>query len=409
MGRILLLMPSTTYHAADFMEAARRLGVDVVVGTDQRQALDATRDRVLPLDFRDPAGAARQVAAFDAQHPLDAIVPTDDETAVLAAHAAVEVGLTANPIDAARAANDKLLLRRVLADARLPTPQFRVLPVTLNPEAVAAELSYPCVLKPTFLSASRGVIRADDADGFVVAFRRVAALLARPEVADRGGPAAGQLLVESFVPGREFALEGLLRDGRLQVLALFDKPDPLDGPFFEESLYVTPSRLPDPDQQRIAATVGEAAAALGLVDGPVHAEVRLGESDPVVIDLAARMIGGLCSRALRFGTGMSLEEVILLHALGRQVEPAAVQAGASAVLMLPIPRGGTLRAVEGLDEVRGIPGIRQVEITIPVGQAVVPLPEGDRYLGFVFAQADLPQEAESLLRRAASRLQFRID
>jgi biotin carboxylase len=278
-----------------------------------------------------------------------------------------------------------------------------------GPREAAHAVAYPCVLKPTFLSASRGVIRADDPASFVEAFGRIARLLADPDLAARGGDEARLVLVESFLPGREVALEGLLVAGRLKTLALFDKPDPLDGPSFEETLYVTPSRLPEAVQRRVRDAVQSAADAIGLREGPVHAEVRAPDQACVVLECAARSIGGLCSRTLRFGAGWSLEEVLLRHALGLTLEPPARDAAAAGVLMLPIPRAGVLREVRGLSFAAAIAGIEGIEITIPLGQRLTPLPEGDRYLGFAFARAATPEAAEAALRRARDSLTFVID
>ncbi|HEY1433771.1 MAG TPA: ATP-grasp domain-containing protein, partial [Thermoanaerobaculia bacterium] len=294
------------------------------------------------------------------------------------------------------------------AAAGVPSPAHRVFRSEEDPRAAAARVRFPCVLKPTFLSASRGVIRADDAAGFVAAWQRIARLLAAPEVASRGGDAARQILVEDFVPGREVALEGILMEGALRVLALFDKPDPLDGPFFEETIYVTPSRLPDDVQRRCAAVAAHGARALGLRHGPVHAEMRVHQSEVWIIEMAARSIGGLCSRTLRFGTGFSLEALILSQALGLETPPGEREAAAAAVMMIPIPRGGTLEAVRGLEAARAVSEVVEVTISAHVGQAIVPLPEGDRYLGFIFSRAPTPDRAEAALREAHARLEFRI-
>lgn len=402
-------MPSTTYRAHDFMEAAGRLGTEVVVGTDQRQALEeATRERVLPLDFLHPEEAVRQIEAFDRKRPLDVLFGVDDETVLLAALASEALGLPANSVESVRAARSKWRLRERLREAGLPGPDYRAFPRDADPRAAAAEVGYPCVLKPTFLSASRGVIRADDPESFAAAFRRIAKLLVLPDLEVRGGEEAGRILVESFVPGEEVALEGLLVRGRLRVLALFDKPDPLEGPYFEETYYVTPSRLPAATQARIAERVGAAAAALGLEEGPVHAEARLRGGDCILIECAARSIGGLCSRTLRFGAGLALEEVLLRHALGLEVEPPQRETSAAAVLMLPIPRAGVLRGVDGVEAARAVRGVVEVDITIPIGHPVVPLPEGDRYLGFAFSRGETAAEAEGALREARELLRFDI-
>jgi biotin carboxylase len=260
-----------------------------------------------------------------------------------------------------------------------------------------------------FLAASRGVIRADDDAEFAAAWRRIAAILSEPDVVRRGGPAAREILVEEFLPGEEVALEGLLEAGRLRVLALFDKPDPLNGPYFEETIYVTPSRLPADAQTHVADVAARAVAALGLVDGPIHAELRVRAGKAWVLEVAARSIGGLCSRTLRFGTGLSLEELILRHALGEGVDALARETRAAGVMMIPIPRAGVLQKVEGLDEAESVPGVDGVTISAHPGQRLVPLPEGFRYLGFLFARAQTPAEVEAALRRAHAALRFRID
>jgi len=264
------------------------------------------------------------------------------------------------------------------------------------------------VVKPIDLSGSRGVIRADDPPSFASAFRRVAAIVRSPELCPPDGEPQ-RILVEDFIPGREVALEGLLRGGGLEVLAIFDKPDPLDGPFFEETLYVTPSRLPPHERDAVVAAVRGATRALGLSEGPIHAEARLNARGVWVLEVAARSIGGLCSRTLRFGLGVTLEELILRHAVGLPIASLERERAASGVLMLPIRRAGTLREVRGRERAAAVPGIAGVTITIPPGGQLVPLPEGDRYLGFVFARAGTPGEVEGALRAAQACLEVVVE
>jgi biotin carboxylase len=409
MPRVLLLLPTTTYRTHDFLEAARKLRLDVTVGTEERSTLEASNpDGLLTLDFRDPADCARRVSEFAQRIPIAAAVGVDEETAVAAAAISAALGLPSNPSGAAVAAWHKGTLRRRLEAARVPSPSYRIFKREEDPADIARLVRYPCVLKPTFLSGSRGVIRADDPEGFVAAWARLTALLEDPEVDRRGGKLAREILVEDFVPGREFSVEGLLERGELTVLALFDKPDPLDGPFFEETIYVTPSRRPEPEQRRIRDVVAAGARALGLVEGPIHAEVRHGETGTALIEIAARSIGGLCSRTLRFGTGMSLEEVILRNALRLPLPALEREAAAAGVLMIPIPRAGVLEEVRGVDLARRVPGIVEVTISAHAGQRLVPLPEGSRYLGFVFSRGRTPDEAEVALREAHRELVFRI-
>jgi len=396
-------MAAKTYRAKAFMSAARRLGVDVVVGSDERGPLSRrTAGAQLGLDLTRPARSAARIVKVAEERPFDAIVNVDDETTVVAAQAATRLGLVSNSVDAARLTRDKYLMRRALKRAGLPVPAFRRIAVDADPVAEGKRAPYPCVLKPVAQSASRGVIRANNPAEFVIAFERIAAMLA-----DDG---AGQrhLIVEGFIPGAEVALEGLLDRGRLRVLALFDKPDPLDGPFFEETIYVTPSRQTAEAQQAIVETVERASAAFGLRHGPIHAELRLSPDGPVVLEVAARSIGGLCSNALRFGVDMSLEELILRHAAALDVPTFDREQAASGAMMLPIPRAGALRQVAGQAEALAVPGITGLEITIGVGQTLVPLPEGDRYLGFLFARGETPGQVEAALREAHARLTFQI-
>ena len=412
MLRLLLLIPTTTYRTADFMEAAEKLGVEIVVASDRPNVLEGEfPDNLLTLDFADPGKSACAVAELALRNPIHAVVPVDDLTTVVGAAVAQAIGLRANPVGAVATTRNKHATREALGRAGVASPPYRLFTLADDPADAARGVGYPCVLKPTILAASRGVIRANDEAEFVAAFRRIAAILRTPEVAALG-EGADQILVEGFIRGREVALEGLLVDGALRTLALFDKPDPLDGPFFEETIYVTPSRLPADVQAAIRRVTGAAAAALGLRDGPVHAELRVDldqpGAGPWMIEIAARSIGGLCSRTLRFGTGMSLEEVILRHALGIEIDGLERERQPAGVMMIPIPRGGVFEAVRGLEAAEGVPGIEAVTITAHPGQELVPLPEGSRYLGFVFARAETPEGVEAALREAHRRLEFVI-
>jgi biotin carboxylase len=408
MDRLLLLLPTTTYRTQDFLDAARTLGVDIVCASEKPSTFEAyAPDNLLTLDFADPDAAAARVADLTSRKPLSAVVGVDDLTAVAAAAIAERLGLRGSAVAAVAAARDKYQMRQCLAAGGVPIPRFRRIALKDDPFLAARGVAFPCVLKPLALSASRGVIRANNIDQFIAAFRRIAALLRRDDV-EVGGDAGQFLLAEQYLPGVEVALEGLLMGGALHSLALFDKPDPLEGPFFEETLYVTPSRLPADSQRAIERVAGAACVALGLTEGPVHAELRVNDAGPWVLEVAARSIGGLCSRTLRFGTGMTLEEVILRHALGWPIDSLARERRPAGVMMIPIPRAGRLQAVRGTEAAGAVPGIEEVTITAHAGQDLVPLPEGWQYLGFIFARADTPDAVEAALRDAHARLTFDI-
>ena len=404
MDRLLLILPSATYRAADFIAAARELGVAVTVASERRAAMSATMgSAALTLPLSDPDRAAAAIVAAAAETPFAAIVGVDDQGVMAAALASQSLGLRHNPPLAVERTRDKWAMRRALAEQAIPQPAFAAVEGDADGTAAAGLVGLPCVVKPVSLSGSRGVIRANDLDEVRAAVARVRSILIAA-----GRPAVEPLLLEAYVPGVEVAVEGLMRDGVLELLAIFDKPDPLEGPYFEETLYVTPSRLDEAVLGEVRRRSADAARALGLREGPLHAELRIDGGRASVLELAARSIGGLCSRALRFGAGLSLEAVILRHALGLAVADPTRERAASGVMMLPIGRAGVLVEVDGQERARAVAGIGGLEITIARGRPVVPLPEGDRYLGFLFARGADPASVEHSLREAHSHLRVRI-
>jgi len=403
--RVVLLASPATYRAGAFLQAAARLDLDVVRATDTPRILAERWGMPLGLDFTQPDAAIAVLIAYAGEQRVDAVLALDDSATTLAARAAAALGLPHNDLDAALAARDKWVMRETLRRGGVPVPDYRRYPLTVDPARVAGEIPFPVVVKPLRLSGSRGVIRANDATEFVRAWERARLIVLR----EGESPEHGELLVERYLPGVEVALEGLLTAGRLQTLALFDKPDPLEGPFFEETIYVTPSRLPEATQAAIAARTAESAAALGLREGPVHAELRINPQGIWLIEMAGRSIGGLCSTVLEFGAGVSLEELILLHAVRLPLPSTQRVQEAAGVMMIPIPKGGMLREVSGRDAAAAVPGVTGVEITAPLNQPLTPLPEGASYLGFIFARGDEPHEVEASLREAHARLSFRVE
>lgn len=402
--RVLLLMTPATYRAGSFLSAARRLNLDVVVGIDLPETLADYWHVPLGVDFTDPDASVRTIVEYAREHPFTAILSVDDSASELAALASNALGLAHNSPHSAEAARDKLLMRNLMSKGGAPCPVFRPFPLTADPAWVATQVDYPCVVKPLRLSGSRGVIRANNEAEFVSAFNRLKRLLL-----SEGNPEhETSMLVEDFIPGFEVALEGILTHGHLKVLTLFDKPDPLDGPFFEETIYVTPSRLSAEMQQRIAQCVTVASASLELREGPVHAELRVNEQGPWMLEIAGRSIGGLCSTVLEFGSGMCLEELILRHATGEEIENVEREQRAAGVMMIPIPSSGMLKGVHGVEEAQTVPLITGVEITAKLHQPLVPLPEGASYLGFIFARGETPAEVEAAIREAHTHLRFDI-
>jgi glutathione synthase/RimK-type ligase-like ATP-grasp enzyme len=402
MPRLGLVLPASGYRGPDFVTAAAELGVDLVVATDGSLPLPGVVS-VVPIDCSDPTAAAAAIVTAAADRPLDAVIGVDDSGVLIAALASAALGLRHNPVAAVAATRDKIVMREFFAAAGVPQPRFAAVDDADAAVGAADAIGYPVVVKPRNLSASRGVIRADDRQSARAASERVASIVA----------AAGEslpMLVEEYLEGDEVAVEALAGTGGLKVLAIFDKPDPLTGPYFEETIYVTPSRQPAAVTEAIERVVGEAVAALGLVHGPVHAELRLTDDGPKVIEVASRSIGGLCGRSLRFGMlRQSLESLLIRAALGMPRRGMGREDAASGAMMIPIPRGGILRAVRGLAAVGEVEGVTSVEITVPIGRRIDPLPEGDRYLGFIFASGEYAEEVEAALREAYSLLEIEIE
>ena len=409
MKRVLLIATTTGYQIRSFGEAAEKLGVRLVFASDRCDQLeDPWWDQAIPIRFHELANSVQAIAGtFPGTRP-DGILAVGDRPAVLAAAVAHAVGLPGNPPDAAFRSRNKLASREAMRDAGLPVPCFEPVAMDADAQAMAGRMSYHAVVKPLALSGSRGVMRVDTPGEFVTAFERLRRLLQSPDVRVERDEAHDMAMIESFIPGREFAVEGLLDRGALRVLAIFDKPDPLDGPFFEETIYVTPSRAPDAIQRQIEDAVAAAVSALGLHHGPVHAECRVDGNTVYVLEVAARPIGGLCSKALRFGNA-SLEELLLRHAIGEDVSAFEREDTASGVMMIPIPQRGVFRGVEGVDEARAVAGVEEIQITAKPDVTVVPLPEGRSYLGFIFARSREPEAVERALRDAHARLRFTIE
>ena len=421
-ARVLLITPPGSYRVHAYLEAARDLGLEMLVASEGEHSLVPELSGGIRVDLADPEAVVEQVLTAHCNRPIAAVIATDDATVEIANRAAAALGLAHNAPSAARTTRRKDLARAALAAAGLPVPKVRRVDLRrpIRPQLEGLEL--PCVVKPLAMSASRGVIRADDLLGLEAACRRAGAIAAGASAGASAGVSTGTmasataavvtgtaagteerhtLLIESFVPGPEIALEGMLASGELSVLAIFDKPDPLDGPFFEETIYVTPSRLPRSVQALATERVREGCAAYGLTEGPVHAELRIHDGDAWIIEIAGRTIGGDCARLFTFGAGTGLEHLVLQRALGRAPDrPFRGDGRAAGVLMIPTPGAGTLRRVEGVMAASRIPGIWEVSITVREGYELIPLPEGGTYLGFVFALGDDPAGVEASLRHA---------
>ncbi len=422
-SRVLILSHTTGYQLRAFNDAAERLGLELVFATDRCHKLDDPwQDRAIPVRFQDLNASVNAIVERHLRQPVTGVIAVGDRPVILAARAAAAMGLPWHSVNGAVASANKRRSRAAFASADLPSPPFAIRDARFGIQD--SGFDFPVVLKPVGLSGSRGVIRANDAGEFEAAFERIRALLARPQIRSARTGLEDQILIERYVDGREFAVEGLLTHGRLRVFAIFDKPDPLEGPYFEETIYVTPTALDDDVQARVIDHVARGARALGLSHGPIHAECRVtADGEIYVLEIAGRPIGGLCSRVLTLEharafqapdsqpdprQSASLEEVLLRHAIGESADDWRREEQAAAVMMIPIPARGMLKAVSGEDAARAVNGVTEVRITAKLGQILEPLPEAGSYLGFIFARADTSRHAEDAVRDAHVCLVFDI-
>ena len=413
--RLLLFASKLGYQTRSFDEAARRLGVDLIFVTDRcHQLVDPWGDHAIPVHYESPDAAAYEVLeAVRGGHGVDGVLALGDRPAVAAAYVARGLGLPYNHPAAAEACRSKLRMREIFRDAGLRVPWFRSVSLQPMPEPALLGISYPCVLKPFSLSASQGVVRANNREEFLAGAARIHRLLESPEILANRETNLDQILAEGYIPGREVAVEGLLTDGLLRVLAIFDKPDALEGPYFEETMYVTPSRLSVSQLGEVERCAADAVRAVGLSHGPVHAEFRINDGGVWALEVAPRPIGGLCAGALRFenaqdGELIGLEELLLRHAVDLPGSHWPREQVASGVMMIPVPRSGVFEKVQGEEEARATPGVSELHITARIHDYVAAWPEGSSYLGFLFARGGTPGEVETALRRAHGKLKFTL-
>jgi hypothetical protein len=414
MPRVLLLIPTSTYRTEAFLSAAGKIDVDVTVASEHPNALARLNPAaLLTLSFAEPARAAQQAVDFASTYPVDAVIAVDDQVTCVGAAICQALALRHNSLTAVQAAGDKYRTRQLFQAAGLVTPRFQKIAFDDEIPTLARDVDYPCVVKPLGLSGSKGVIRANNEMEFAASVQRLRQIVELENLSspkDENCRALNRsFLVEEFVSGPEIALEGILRRGELRVLALFDKPDAMDGPFFEETIYLTPSRLPGPVQEQVAGCTQAAVKAIGLTEGAIHAELRLPATGPVMIEVNPRSIGGRCSRSLHFEDQVTLEEIIIRQSLDDDYESPVADVQPSGVMMIPVPSAGVLREIRGVGRAEAVTGIDVVHISAHVGQKLVPLPEGSAYPGFLFARAATLDAVEAALRASHAELKFVIE
>jgi len=399
-NRILLIAPHGSYRTFAFLNAAKQKGLDVLIASEGQHSVVSAYSEGLHINFDEPEKAVKKMLHEASLRAFIAVIATDDSTTELASIVSKSLGLAHNDPAAVKIAKRKDLARLCLQSANVNIPNFIIIDIQKNITEQISSVVFPVVVKPIGLSGSLGVIRANNDSELVIACKRIEKIIRLDKKLTAEN--YSYLLVEEFITGDEIAIEGMLVNKVFRLLSIFDKPDPLNGPYFEETYYITPSKLNSQQQTELIKTLQSACDAYGLQEGPIHAECRINDNGIWIIEIAARTIGGLCGRLLKFGTGLSLEELVLAHATGEQLPgiDLAQQDSACGVLMIPIPKHGILKRVEGLLAAQKVPLIDDVSIQIQQGYEVTPLPEGSSYLGFIFASGDSTDKVERALRQA---------
>jgi len=399
--RLLLISHHNSYRIAPYIKAARRLGIEVTIASEGVHSLVAEVAQGLHIDFSNLDAAIEVIIQAHQSHAFNGILGSDDQTVELAAHIASRLKLIHNPPEAALCSSRKDLARAQLSLADCPVPLHCLLNLELPLDKQMAGLPWPCVLKPLSMSASRGVIRVNDKNEFITACERLKPIVATANTRFE----QTHLLIEDYIDGIEIAYEGFLHQGELNTITIFDKPDPLTGPYFAETIYVTPSSLPAELQQTIKTVISKACAAYGLQTGAVHAECRIDKNNNVwILEIASRTIGGDCARLLD-NEQFRIEELAITLAMDRAPD-VTMPEQARGVMMIPIKQSGLLKRVEGLLKAGKVAGIDKIDIIIQPGHELVPLPEGNQYLGYIFASAKSTKQVTDAIRRAYACLEF---
>jgi len=402
---VILIIPSASYRTSAFITVVEKLDLKVLVISDKSQVFSGKYpDNLMIINFHHWKDRLDEISEWSERNGLKAVIGVDEESIVLAANLSNYLKVEHNPVESVLLTKDKYLMRFELKNARLNSPWFKRFSIHDSPNKIINEISFPCVIKPTFLSASRGVIRVNTTKELAKGIKTINELLSLEEIRERGGEQSDWILVEEYIPGKEVAIEGIVSESKLKVLAVFDKPEPPVGPTFEETIFVTPSILPEKTLYSLFKTAQNAVNALGIVKGPVHIEVRINSRGNYILECASRSIGGLCSKILEFQGGMSLEELILRSYLGRNVEKSKLTGSARGVMMMPTEKMGTLKEIRGVENALNVKGVIDLQITVKPGEKLEPLPKGDRYLGFIFAEDENQELVIKALKNAWSKI-----
>ena len=407
---VILIIPSASYRTGPFMNAIKKLDLKVLVISDKSQVFSGKYpDNLIIINFNHWKDKSVEISKWAKNNGLKAVIGVDEESIVLAANLSNFLNVDHNSIESVLLTKNKYLMRTELKKTGLCSPWFKIFSIYESSNKIINEISFPCVIKPTFLSGSRGVMRVNTKKELSEGIKTLNELLSLDELRKRAGKQSDYIMIEEYIPGKEVAIEGIVSEGKLTMLAIFDKPELLEGPTFEETIIVTPSVLTKKIQYSLLETLQIVVKALGIVKGPVHAEARINKNGNYILECASRSIGGLCSKVLEFQGGISLEELILRAYLGRNIEKSKLIGNARGVMMMPTEKKGILKEIGGVKDALVVNGVTDLQITVKPGEKLQPLPKGDRYLGFIFAEGNNQEFVINALKNAWSKIEIVLE
>ncbi len=382
MKKLLLVIPENSYKSNDFVVAAEKLGIDFLIITDSEQVSSKFSDTVIINKFDAELNKNNLKKLKDVTH----VLPVDHSALKFSGYLVDLLEVKGNKLESINLSMNKYESRKIfnsLLDIKVNNEIIK----NIDDVNTFINKNGTSVLKPIYGTASKSVLKINNVEKNKEQIEKL-----MQDCFDQ------DLVIEEYIDGKEYALEGTIINSELKKIVIFDKPVEYKHPYFEESIYITPSELSSEAEKRVVSIVDKACKKIGLEDGPVHVEFKINENQIFIIEINPRMIGGLCSRCLSFGLfKVSLEEIILHAFMNNELKNIELLNNYVGVLMIPTPKSGKFISINK-EELENIPNISNVEITVPEGSDLLEPPYGDKYLGFAFSQGiDKKTVNESLL------------
>ena len=382
MKKLLLVIPENSYKSNDFVVAAEKLGIDFLIITDSEQVSSKFSDTVIINKFDAELNKNNLKKLKDVTH----VLPVDHSALKFSGYLVDLLEVKGNKLESINLSMNKYESRKIfnsLLDIKVNNEIIK----NIDDVNTFINKNGTSVLKPIYGTASKSVLKINNVEKNKEQIEKL-----MQDCFDQ------DLVIEEYIDGKEYALEGTIINSELKKIVIFDKPVEYKHPYFEESIYITPSELSSEAEKRVVSIVDKACKKIGLEDGPVHVEFKINENQIFIIEINPRMIGGLCSRCLSFGLfKVSLEEIILHAFMNNELKNIELLNNYVGVLMIPTPKSGKFISINK-EELEKIPNISNVEITVPEGSDLLEPPYGDKYLGFAFSQGiDKKTVNESLL------------